>query len=153
MFRFRAPIEVGSDAPNSWAFVRIPSEILRELGGSRRVTGTVAAAPFEGSLQARGQGEWAVLVKRELRAALGLRPGDEVEVALEADTRPPVVAIPAELATALAARPDIAHVFETLAPSHRREYADWIAQAKKPATKSVRVERALAMIAEKQHRV
>jgi uncharacterized protein YdeI (YjbR/CyaY-like superfamily) len=57
------------------------------------------------------------------------------------------VAIPRELAAALEQQPQLARIFAKLAPSHRREYAQWIESAKKPATRAARVERALAMIA------
>jgi uncharacterized protein YdeI (YjbR/CyaY-like superfamily) len=56
-------------------------------------------------------------------------------------------ATPPELTAALQAQPRIASLFAALAPSHQREYAEWIASAKKPATKAARVKRALAMIA------
>jgi uncharacterized protein YdeI (YjbR/CyaY-like superfamily) len=61
------------------------------------------------------------------------------------------VDVPVELATALDENPAIARAFAALAPSHRRAYVDWIAQAKKSATRAARAQRALAMIADKQH--
>lgn len=58
------------------------------------------------------------------------------------------VDIPPELAAALRANKKAAAAFEKLAPSHRREYAAWIADAKRAETKATRVEKAVALIAQ-----
>ncbi len=47
----------------------------------------------------------------------------------------PDVAIPSELADALAASPDAKAAFERLPPSHRREHAEFVAQAKREETR------------------
>ena len=58
------------------------------------------------------------------------------------------VEISLELASALDRQPEMAAMFAALAPSHRREHAGWIAQAK-AETKVARADGALAMIVEK----
>ena len=59
------------------------------------------------------------------------------------------VEISLELASALDRQPEMAAMFAALAPSHRREHAGWIAQAKKAETNVARADGALAMIVEK----
>ena len=39
--------------------------------------------------------------------------------------------------------------FEKLSPSHRREYIQWISEAKQAATRQRRIDKAVAQIAEK----
>ena len=51
---------------------------------------------------------------------------------------PDKIEIPAELAAALATDPAAKAAFEALAPSHRREYADHVAEAKRPETRERR---------------
>lgn len=58
------------------------------------------------------------------------------------------IVIPPELAAALKQHKKAAAAFEQLAPSHRREYAAWIADAKREETRAARVEKAVALIAE-----
>ncbi len=58
------------------------------------------------------------------------------------------VEIPPELEAALTRNKKAAAAFAKLAPSHRREYASWIADAKREETKATRVEKAIALIAE-----
>ena len=56
--------------------------------------------------------------------------------------------LPTALADALTRDPAAAAAFEKLPPSHRREYVDWIAEAKREETRARRVEQALAMLRE-----
>ncbi|WP_290058259.1 YdeI/OmpD-associated family protein [Amycolatopsis solani] len=56
--------------------------------------------------------------------------------------------VPGELAAALAADPDAAAAFEALPPSHRREYAQWVAEAKKPETRVSRAGKTVARLRE-----
>ena len=61
-------------------------------------------------------------------------------------------AIPEALAKALATHPAAAKNFVALSPSCRREYADWIATAKRDDTRVRRIAMALASIAEGKSR-
>ncbi len=60
-------------------------------------------------------------------------------------TKKPVV-IPSELGRALAGNKTAAARFEAFSPSHRREYAEWIAEAKRKDTRKRRVEQAIEWI-------
>ena len=59
---------------------------------------------------------------------------------------PSEVEVPPMLAEALAADPVAAAAFERMAFTHRKEYARWIAEAKKDETRQRRAEQAVAMI-------
>jgi hypothetical protein len=85
---------------------------------------------------------------REVREAAGIAAGDLLEIELELDEEPRTVEVPDELAAALAADTDARATFEALAPSHRRELAGWVAEAKRADTKARRVERALERLHE-----
>lgn len=151
MYRFRGIVERGESAVNSWSFVVVPANIAAELNGTRRICGTIEQLPFDGALQTRGGGVRAVVITREIRDSLRIEPGREIEIEFQADTRPRPIDVPPELAAALKRSPAAGRAFAELAPSHQREYAQWIAGAKRDATKASRVERALAMITEKGH--
>lgn len=60
------------------------------------------------------------------------------------------VAVPEELAAALALKKNrkAKEAFEAFSPSHRREYAEWIAEAKRPETRLRRVTQAVAWLSE-----
>jgi len=56
--------------------------------------------------------------------------------------------LPAELTDALAAAPDAKAAFEALPPSHRREYVQWVAEAKKPETRVSRAQKTVVRLRE-----
>jgi hypothetical protein len=60
--------------------------------------------------------------------------------------------VPKELTTALAKNKKAAASFEQFPPSHKREYAEWIADAKGADTRQRRVENAIEWIAEGKSR-
>jgi uncharacterized protein YdeI (YjbR/CyaY-like superfamily) len=62
------------------------------------------------------------------------------------DDEPRMVEPPAELAEALAADAAAKAAWEALAPSHRKEYARWVAEAKRPETRRARGAKAAAML-------
>ena len=62
------------------------------------------------------------------------------------------VRVPAELAAALKKNKLAAKAFQEFSPSCRREYAEWIAEAKRPETKEKRVTRAVEWIAQGRSR-
>ncbi|MEO8622770.1 MAG: YdeI/OmpD-associated family protein [bacterium] len=64
----------------------------------------------------------------------------------------PDAQIPDELAAALAKSKKAKAAFEKLSPSHRREYSEWIASAKREETKANRVAQAVEWIAEGKSR-
>lgn len=60
----------------------------------------------------------------------------------------PPAAMPAELATALAAQPVAQRHFAAFSPSQQREYIDWIADAKRADTRERRLAQAIEWLAE-----
>ena len=64
----------------------------------------------------------------------------------------PDLPVPPELAAALAKNKKARTVFDAFPPSHRREYCEWIGQAKGEDTRARRVEQAVEWIAEGRSR-
>jgi hypothetical protein len=82
----------------------------------------------------------------------GVRPGWAKARAEKARSKE--VAVPEELAAALALKKNrkAKAIFDGFPPSHRREYAEWIAEAKRPETRARRTAQAVAWIAEGKQR-
>lgn len=142
MARFTArlePIESGT-------FVVIPAEVVEALRATGRtsVVGTIDGNAFRNQFMPydfEGIGRQVVMpVNKATREIIGKNAGDSVDFDLERDERSRSVGveIPAELAEALAADASAKAVFEALAPSHRREHADHVAEAKRPETRKRR---------------
>ena len=89
------------------------------------------------------RGEFLVGLNRDVRAAAGVEAGDAVEVVVELDTEPREVEVPEALASALRADDTARAAFDALSFTHRKEYARWITEAKRPETRDRRVTQAL----------
>lgn len=92
------------------------------------------------------RGEALLGLNRAVREAAGVQAGDTVEVSIELDTAPREVDVPEVLANALARDHAAKATFEALAFTHRKEYARWVADAKRPETRERRVTQALELL-------
>jgi len=91
-------------------------------------------------------GEFLLGLNREVREGAGVDSGDEVHVVLALDVEPREVEVPEALAAALRSDKKAKATFDRLAFTHRKEYARWIADAKRDETRDRRVQQAIEMI-------
>ena len=96
----------------------------------------------------RIRGEFLLGLSREVREGAGVEAGETVDVAIALDTAEREVDVPEALARALAGDDAARAVFDGLAYSHRKEYARWVAEAKREETRERRVAQALEMLRE-----
>jgi hypothetical protein len=80
-----------------------------------------------------------VVVNRAVKAATGVEAGDRVRVTMELDTEPRTVELPADLRSALEGVAAASSAFDTLSFTHRREYVEWVEEAKRPETRARRI--------------
>jgi hypothetical protein len=132
------------------AAIVLDDEQVTAVGeGARRfpVVATVNGYSWRTSVVRMG-GEFLVGLNRDVRRQAGVEAGDAVDVGLELDTAPRVVEVPEALAEALAADAQARAFFDGLAYTYRKEYAQWIAEAKREKTRERRVARAIEMLRE-----
>lgn len=120
----------------------VPPEVVEALGGSKRpaVTVTVGGHTYRSTIASMG-GRYMLPFAREHRERTGLGPGDPIEVTLELDTAPRTVEVPADLATALVAKPGARDAFDRLAYSIRKEHVRQVETAKAAETRERRIAR------------
>jgi Bacteriocin-protection, YdeI or OmpD-Associated/Domain of unknown function (DUF1905) len=80
-----------------------------------------------------------IVVNREVKEATGVDAGDRVRVTMEVDTEPRTVRVPADLRAALAGDAGAKAAFAKLSYTHRREYVEWVEEAKRPDTRTRRI--------------
>jgi len=121
----------------------------RGLWGEARppVRGTVNDVPFRSRLMVYG-GETVLGLTNAFRAEAKIAAGDEVEVVIERDDAPREIEVPPALQQRLEADETARAAFEKLSFTHRREYASWIAEAKKDETRERRAGKAIEMLRE-----
>jgi hypothetical protein len=132
------------------AAVLLTDEQLEAIGGGRKtppVRVTVNGHTFDGRIGRMG-GETLLGFNKAVRAACGVQAGDEIDVEVVLSEGPPAVDVPEALAAALAGDDAARATFDGLAPSHRKEFARWVGEAKRPETRERRVAETLSMLRE-----
>jgi hypothetical protein len=129
----RPVVEVPVDVPTVFGKKRVP------------VKGTVNGTPFRTTIAVYGD-RYYIGFNKALRDTAGISLGEEVEVELERDDEPREIEVPADLGAALRSSLDAKGAFEQLSYTHRREYVEWITEAKKRETRDRRVAKAIEML-------
>jgi hypothetical protein len=127
------------------AAVILTEEQVATVGeGAKRfpVIATVNGHTWRTSVVRMG-GEFLLGLNREVRGAAQAEAGDEVDLELRLDTKPREVEVPPALAAALAGDSEALAAFEQLSYTHRKEYARWVAEAKRDDTRERRVAKTL----------
>jgi hypothetical protein len=130
------------------ALVEIPFDVSEVYGtrGRVRVRATFDGHEYRGSIAPMGSGVHVLGLRKDVRAAIDKDIGDTVTVTLEEDTEPRTVEIPPELQRGLAEDDEARRRYEGLSYTHRREFAGWIAEARKQETRDRRAAKAVAML-------
>jgi hypothetical protein len=148
--KFRTTIQ---SAGKTATGIEIPPEVVESLGAGKKpaILVTLRGHTYRSTVASRG-GRYLVGVSAENREAAGVAGGDEVDVDIELDTAPREVAVPPDLAEALAADDTATSFYETLSYSQQQWYVLPIEGAKQPETRKRRVDKALAMLREGRKR-
>jgi hypothetical protein len=134
---FTTALEAG---PGGGVAIRLPFDPKAVFGKVRApVQVTIDQHPvFPTTVMAYSGVAWIGLRNGQVEE-MRLHPGDQVRVLVELDDGPRVVDVPAELAAALEQDPVASAAFGRLSFTHRKEYARWVSEAKREATKQDRV--------------
>lgn len=125
-----------------------------EVYGTRaqvKVCGTIDGYSYRGSIANMGEGH-CMVVKKEIRQAIGKGAGDPVNVVMEIDTEPRVVSVPDDFQQALTAHPQAQVNFDSSSYTHKKEYVEWIEGAKKAETRANRIQKAIEQLSERKKR-
>ena len=127
--------------------IQVPDEVVEQLGAGKRppVRVTIGSYTYRTTVAPMG-GQFWIPVSAENRAGAGINAGDEVDVAIEIDTEPREVTVPADLAAALEADPAAKQAFEKLSYSNKRLHVLSVEDAKTPETRQRRVDKVMATL-------
>ena len=139
--RFRTTIMA---AGKTAAGFEVPAEVVQALGAGRRppVRVTINGYTYRNTVAVMG-GTYMIGVSNEHRTASGARAGDVVDIDLELDTAPREVAVPPELAAALATDPAARATFEGLSYSNKSWHALQVTGAKTEETRQRRIAKSI----------
>ena len=120
---------------------------MAELGGGKRAAVKLTIGDRTARLRLGVMGGRNLLgLSKAVRAELGVEIGDAVHAVIELDTDERTVDLPDDFASALDAEPGARAAFDALPPSHRKEHVRAIVEAKRPETRTRRIEAAVAKL-------
>lgn len=121
----------------------VPAAIVEALGKGKRppVKVTLNGYTYRSTVAAMA-GEFMVGLSAEHRRGAKLEGDETLDVVLELDTAPRLIAPPADLEVALV-RGKVLEAFERAAPSRRKEIVRQVEDAKAPETRRRRIAKAV----------
>jgi Bacteriocin-protection, YdeI or OmpD-Associated/Domain of unknown function (DUF1905) len=130
-------------------FLRVPLDVPAQFGGRHRpaVLVRLCGHTYRSTIAKYGE-DYFLPLSRSNREAAGVAAGDRVAVEIELDSATRDVDPPPELAAALAGDQEARQIFGSLSYTHRREYAEWVAEAKRPETRARRAAKAVDLLRE-----
>ena len=142
--RFRVVLE-GTEGSEVLG-ITIPFNVEEVFGTRARVPvkGTINGFAFRSSIFPEGNGVHYMAVNKAMREGAKVRAGDRAEVVMERDDAPRIITPPPDFARALKANKAASARWEKLSYTNQKEYVKAIEEAKKPETRTRRIEKALA---------
>jgi bifunctional DNA-binding transcriptional regulator/antitoxin component of YhaV-PrlF toxin-antitoxin module len=96
----------------------------------------------------RGVGTQYLVVNKELREKAGINPGDRVHIIVDIDQEERVVRIPEDFQKVLNKNKKAKATFEKFSYTHKKEYVQWIENAKQEETRERRIQKAVSRLLE-----
>ncbi|MCZ7603477.1 MAG: YdeI/OmpD-associated family protein [Melioribacteraceae bacterium] len=133
--------------------VEFPYDARTEFGtgGMVKAKAKIGGINYRGSLTPMGGSNHMLIVLKDIRAKLGLKENDEIKIEIKQDTEERVVIIPNDLQEILKENKKAKEVFDRMSYTHRKEYSNWINEAKKPETREKRLIKTLEMLLANKH--
>lgn len=133
--------------------ITVPSEIVTALNAGKRpsVQVTINGRRFNTTIGSMN-GVFKIPVSAERRELINATAGDSLRVSVVLATVPAEVAVPQDLADALAEDPATAQFFAGLTPSQKKGFVAPIEEAKTVETRARRVEKAASALTARQKR-
>ena len=120
--------------------ISVPGDVVAALGKGKKppVIVSLNGYSYRSTIAAYGD-VYMLPLNQQHRAAAGVKAGDQIAVTLELDLEPRTVAVPDDLAAALAAAPGAQAAFDALSYSKRKELVRQVEEAKTPETRDRRI--------------
>jgi len=135
------------DPGEGGAYVEVPFDVEKEFGSRRpKIKALIEGLPYRGTLVRMGTECHLLLILKSIREQSGKTFGDEINVTVELDTEPREIQLPPDLAQALKQEKTASSFFEDLSYTHKREYVNYILEARQAETRLKRVAKVLEML-------
>jgi hypothetical protein len=123
--------------------IQIPFDVEKIFGAKKvPVSGKINGAKFRSTIFSMG-GCYRMAVNKQMRDAANAKAGDTITVEMERDTAPRVIEPTEDLAAALEANSQAKQSWDKLSYTNKKEMVMAIKDAKKPETRTRRIEKAI----------
>ena len=148
--KFKAKAQAAGPG-NAWCFIAVPFSVAGVWGTRGRVAvkGTLNGFPYRTNIQPMG-GQHLLTFNKQLQAGAKAKAGDMVTVVMERDTAERTVEPPTDLAKVFRKNTGAKALWDKLAYTHRKEFAQWIGAGKQEETRARRAQKAMEMILAKK---
>jgi hypothetical protein len=129
--------------------IKLPFEVEKAFGSRARVPvrGTINGFAFRSSVFPMRGGHHYMIVNKQTREGAKAVGGETVSVVMERDDEPRIVTPPADLVKALKSNKEARAMWDKLSYTHRKEHVKAIEEAKRPETRTRRIEKAVTQLA------
>jgi hypothetical protein len=130
------------------AYIEPPLDVKEVFGAKRvKVTATFDGVEYRGSIVSMG-GCYMLGMTQEIRKKIGKDFGDSVNVTVEEDVEERTIEIPDDFMEVLKAEEVVLKSFEKLSFTGKKDYINWINNAKKADTRHARILKAIDQLKE-----
>jgi hypothetical protein len=132
----------------TWTFANIPFNCVSEFGkkGRIKVIGMLNGHDIQSTLMPHGDGRHFIILTKEIVKKSGIEIGDTISLSLEQDNAPQEIETPKEFLELLTHNQEAGAYYHKLPPSHKKEYLNYIEDAKKEETRQRRMGKAIEML-------
>lgn len=141
---FKTELLKSGDSEATW--IELPFDVEEVYGGKRaKVKVWINGAEYRGSAVRMGSDCYMVGIPKVYRDAAGIKAGDKVEVTMEKDEEPRLVALPDDLAAAID-KAGVRAAWDTLSFTHQKENARAVAETKGAELRVKKLEKIVLML-------
>ena len=139
---------MGYERPGNATYVAVPKKVMAAFAPARRVPikGTINGVDFKTTIADMGDGPCFV-INAKMREEAQVKRGDTVTIVVERDLLKRTVEIPKDLLGAMSVAET--QRFKKFSYTHQKEYIEAIEAAKRPETRTRRIQKTVEMIRKK----
>lgn len=125
---------IQKDAKMDVTFIYIDFDVEKTFGKKRLKVKTWYDKVLYRGLLTKYKGAYHMIINKEIRAQLGKNAGDTIHVKIEEDLDERIVELPKVIIDFFKKEKELKTIFDKMAFTHQKEYAIWLASAKKEET-------------------
>lgn len=143
---------IQKDAKLDVTYIDVPFNVEQTFGKKRLKIKVWFDKVLYRGLLTKYKAVYHIIINKEIRAKVGKNAGETVNIKIEEDTEERTVELPKIIEDFFKNEKQLKTIFDKLAYTHQKEYAVWIAAAKREETLQKRLDKFKEMLLEKNNK-